>query len=395
MPSFRRRATPSALALCLAAALVVAGCGSSSSSSSSGGGGGGATTSASASASGSSSASGGAAKSVPKETIGLVDALFSAPAQKRCDYAFTQAANKVGWTVKFADASGNPATALTDAQSMITSGVNALVMSSVPQAWVTQALESAKSKNIPTLAICGGIGEPDNLFQGVYTEDETRVGTAMAQPIIAAIKKSGKPAYIAMLDDTSIDAGIARSKAFKAAIKAVPNAHIVADTSVDLKNPVQSTQQAAADDLTAHPNLTDFFAIYDWMAPPAITALRNANNKTVGIYSVYADTANTPLLRDPSSPLKSVAEAPLAQTGLVAIDQLLGYFVNKTPISPTAFQAIAENPANYTNVANGASDLPAAPTAGENPLLGDYQISKLDSIIAPYLAKWKSKYGVG
>jgi ABC-type sugar transport system substrate-binding protein len=386
MSSFPRLTAPRTFVVCAIAglAIAVAGCGSSSSSSS-----------ASTSAGSTTASSASASKSVPHETIGLVDALFSAPAQKRCDYAFTQAAKAVGWTVKFADADGSPATGLTDAQSMITSGVNALVLSSIPQAWVTQALVAAKGKSIPTLSICGGIGEPDNLFNGVYNENETMVGQAMAKPIIAAIQKSGKPAQIAMLDDTSIDAGIARSKAFKAEIKSVPSAQIVADTSVNLQSPVQSTETAAADALTSHPDLTDFFAIYDWMAPPAITALRNAHNTKVKIYSVYADTANTPLLRNPSSALAAVAEAPLAQSGIVAIDQLLGYFVNKTPISKTAFVSIANNPANYTYVANGDPNLPSAPSSGENPILGDYQISKLNSIMAPWLAEWKTKYGVG
>jgi ABC-type sugar transport system substrate-binding protein len=385
MSSLPRFAAPGALALGIAGVVALSGCGSSTSSSSA----------SSSSASGSSQSS-SSTKSVPHKTIGVVDALYSAPAQKRCDTALQDAAKKVGWTVKLADAGGNPATALTAARGLVTSGVDALVLSSVPQAWVAPALTQAKQQGIPTLVICGGIGSQDNLYQGVYTEDETRVGQAMAQPIIAAIKKSGKPAQIAMLDDTSIDAGNLRSKAFKAAIKAVPNAQIVSDTSVDLKNPVQSTQTAAADDLTSHPNMNYFFAIYDWMAPPAITALRNAHKQNdVGIYSVYADLANTPLLRQANSPLKAVAEAPLAQTGIVAIDQLLNHFVNNQPISRDAFNSIADNPANYTFVANGASNLPAAPGAGQNPLLGDYQISHLSTIMAPWLKEWKSKYGVG
>src|SRR5205823_7516615 len=128
---------------------------------------------------------------VPAKKIGYVT-IFGDPVQQRFRRVFEAAAKRVGWKVDFVDARGNPAQALRAMQNFINDGVDAIVASSVETAYVKTALDDARRKGIPTIAVGAIIGGNTSAWSAVYVESEAGLSQALAHYVTAQTPAAGK-----------------------------------------------------------------------------------------------------------------------------------------------------------------------------------------------------------
>lgn len=333
-------------------------------------------------------ASSGAAKtgdkpSIPAKTLGVLDSGGGSGAQLRCKTALEAAAKEVGWKLDYVDSMRDPAKALQIVQNFITQQVDGIVSLGVPQQWAAVAYKQARAKGIPVVTTCGDVGPPNTTFDGVYAEDETKVGVAISKQLVDDVTKEGG-GEVAIVSGSWHPAGAHRAQALADAVKGT-DVKIVGKPDLDPKSVLPSAQKITTDLITAHPDLKAIYVVFDGPLPTVDKAIK-ATGKDIKLYGYYAHEANLPLLRDPADPLQAVAEAPLAQTAFVAVDQLLRKLVKNEPIEMDAFKAVADDPSAYYAITK--TDAPAKPNGTD-----DVQLIKLDELAKPFFDRWRSEYG--
>jgi ribose transport system substrate-binding protein len=316
---------------------------------------------------------------VPTKTIGYVT-IFGDPVQLRFARVFQAAAKAVGWKVLFQDARGQPAQALRIMQNFINQKVDAIVASSVETPFVKSALADARKKGIPTIATGAIIGGNTKAWSAVYVESEAGLSNALAKFVVAQSPPGGKN-HMGIIWNNEYLPGVLRYQVFK---KALANSkfQVSQNHTVSATDPTQGSQNAASSMLAADPQIGAILAIFDWMAPPAITAIHAAGRNDVSVYSYYADNTNLPLLEQSNSPLKAVVDGNVEQVCAVTVDQLLKRFVLHKTFDPNAVSKITFKYTVYTK-AN-------APKFGKG-YLGPVTVS---SVVSPWLAKWNKQYTI-
>ncbi len=314
---------------------------------------------------------------VDKKTIGYVDLIASGAMQRRFYDYFTAGTNALGWEVVFQDAQGDPTKANTAAINLLNQGVDAIVVSCADSAPMRPALQLAKSKGIP--AIQAGCPMTDeNAWDASFPLDDAAVGRVLGEYVG---KQIGDGAQVGILGDTVILAGKIRTDAVKEGM-AGANAVIVGDQSVNLTDIVGNTRKIVSTYLTANPDLKAVLAVYDFFAPPAGNTIKSAGRaEKVAVYSFFADAVNVPYMRTEGSPLKAVADGPVEQVSMLAVDQLLGHFKAGKPFDSSAAQRL-EVPVEIFTLDN-------LPPGGDD-FLTPYPA---DKYIAQYKEQWEKEYG--
>lgn len=330
---------------------------------------------------GGNSTSGGASTpgGVKARTIGYVDIVAAGAMQKRWYDYFVKGATKLGWKVKLADAAGDPSLALTQAENFINQGVDALAISCIETGGLRAALDDAKAKNIPTIAIGCGMPPPVEAWSGVYAEDDAGLAKTLATFITSKI---GAGSEVGILADAALTVGHIRTDLITSELKSA-GIKVVATTVVPLTDIVHGSTVGTADILNGHPNVKAIIAIYDFFAGPAIAAIQQAGKEsTVSVYSFYADQVNLPLMIAPNSPLKGLVDGPVEQVSLVALDQLLAHFEKGAKIDHDA--------AKNLNVQFTVFTQDQHPTFAE----GYVTPWSLDQYGKPFFDKWNQTYGL-
>lgn len=308
---------------------------------------------------------------VPHETIGLVNVQGTSPAAQVCQAQFTRAAKALGWTVKTADAQGDPSKMASDVSAMVTQHVNALVTVSIESSAAQQGLAQAKAEHIPAVTFCGAItnnGAP--LYAGAYAPNDAAIAATVTRYMIDQM--GGKGQVVAQFY-SPINALARRDAVAEAMIKQA-GMTIAASHQVDFKNPVQDTQQSTLEMLRAHPQAKAVLVDQDFEFPAAVQAVKNANMPGVKVYGMYGGDPAFQALRQ-GGPAAAISESDPEASGWVVADQLLKYFVNHKPIDPLAGY---DHPFPVTLVTSG--NVPPGPEANLFPDYGPL-----------YEAQWKAE----
>ncbi len=322
-----------------------------------------------------SSTSGG----VKARTIGYVDVLAAGAMQKRWYDYFVKGADKLGWKVKLADAAGDPSVALTDAENFINQGVDALAVSCVETGGLRAALDDAKAKNIPIVAVGCAEPPPTDAWSGVYAEDDPGLAKTLAKFVVQNL---GAGSEVGILSDAALLVGRERTDLITSELKNA-GINVVATTVIPETDIVHSSTVGTADILNGHPNVKAIICVFDWSAGPAIAAIQQAGKtSSVNVYSFYADQVNLPLMIKPGSPLKGLVDGPVEQVSLVALDQLLAHFQNGSKIDPNAAKSLNVNFTVFTP--DQHPDLTAN-------YVGPWSLDKYGK---PFFDKWNKTYGL-
>jgi ABC-type sugar transport system substrate-binding protein len=351
----------------LAVSALVAGCGSSSSSTSSSASGSNPSTNA-----GSSPVAASVNPKVKNKTIGFVDILGSAAVEKRFYKAFTYAADLAGWHVQFVDGQGDPSKIAGAAQNFVNEGVNAIVFNSVPAEMVKPAALAAKAKGIPTINLVTP-GTPGT-YAGDYDENET----TLTPPLAVKLKQDfPHGAQIGLLTANAIIASRTRVAALKQGL-AGSGVKIVDDADLPEATP-QAAGKAATDMLNANPNLNAIVGVFDQFSAPALAAMKTIDRPNVKYYSFYADSVHVPLMRaDPR--FAAVVDSNSAVVSFVAVDQLLKHFATGAPVKTQYDPPLKPFIVTKANLPSGGD-----PDQGAVPFA---------TIAKPFLAQWKTQYGI-
>lgn len=299
-------------------------------------------------------------KAAPTASVGIVDQLASAPIDLLTDKAVEQASTDLGWSYHFVDSNYNVTTALQAINSYIQDKVSLIVITSWGQDQIRAGIIAAKKAGIPIVEVGAGGGSTSD-FTATYNENETKIGTALANYMVANIKH----AHIALLGTNAIVAGTLRDNALKLAVaRTKGKAAIDYSVNANLTDPGPEVQAA----LAAHPNINAFYLVFDDMVVPAAAELRTLHSKAK-IYSYFTEATNLQLMK--SGQIAALGTANLPLGGVVAVDQELSHLVSKTAFSPTA-EAQAGG-LNYEVVT-----APFAPFSNTQT-------------IAPFASKWKSQ----
>ena len=322
----RTRRRSAGVVLGLSAALALAACSSS-------GGSGGSTGSSSQNTSSSSSSSSGGAgtsSSAPATadnksfTIGFVEITEAAPVVLQTVAEFKRGAAMLGWTVKVANANGDPSQMAAGVSAMVNQNVDAIVTMAIPPSAAALGLQQAKTKGIPAIEIGAPVIDPNHLYGATYAPDDTKMASMVAAQMV---KDLGGKGQLLELKASAQQAIVLRNQELSTAISGT-GITIAASHETDLTNPVADTQSAVTNSLRAHSSINAVWAPQDFEFAPAVNTIVNQNLHGAGVYSIYLDPADFPLLRKHQVPM-AIADSPLMDVSWYALDSLVNKLVLK------------------------------------------------------------------
>jgi ribose transport system substrate-binding protein len=277
---------------------------------------------------------GGAGRAVPKKTIGYLEVQGASPAAIRMNAELRRAAAVLGWDVNVVDSQGDPAKMASGAQGFVTQGVDAIITQSVAPAAISQGLTAAKSKGIPAIQLGGPNLDPQRLYattDAPSDEEMTRVVTD------AMIRDLGGRGDIVIQTFPANEATAIRDKTLKAMV-AETDIRIAASHDVDLSNPIQDSRSSLISMIRANPDTRAFWGDLDFEFATGVQALNGLGKRDVKVYNYYANPDSLDALRR-GGPAAAVAESPVQNGGWIALDQLLHFFTEDTPIAQDPFYA--------------------------------------------------------
>lgn len=379
MKRLKRPAVPVAVAVL---AVAVSACGGGGSGSTSGGDN--STTSETTTSETSSSSPEGGSESLPAgpvakvepKTVGYVAiAAKSAPIEETSAEAVEAAGKALGWNVKVRDAAGDPAKVVAAIQAFANEHVDALMVSSLTLEGAQRAAAQLKQSGAPIIEI-GGEVPPSPEFTAQYSESETELAKLLAEKVIEDNPDGAKIGNVELSVAYSTKK---RSDALEEAIDASDSgSEILANSDFDLTNPVQSTQDAVANMLLAHPDINAIWTNADISLLPALAAIE-AKRSDAKAYSFYSDPSTLEAMHE-GKPVGAITDVNFAVMPLLALDQLLGFFEKKTPIDP---KALTPEMLEYSIV-----DPENVPPEGQ-------VVYPLAKTLQPFLEKWESEYPLG
>jgi ABC-type sugar transport system substrate-binding protein len=352
---------------------AVAACGSSSSSSSGG----------SSSAGASSSSSSGSANPVKQKTLGLVLITGASESIQNLVSVYDNMVAPLGWKTIKVDAGGDPVKLTKGVDGLIAQKPDAVLLVAVDSSQIRPELIQLKAAGTPVCAFTeGGSAAADQYFNIVAAEDEYKFGKTLGDYIA---KNVASPKII-MLANPQNYAGIAREKGVMDGLKANPNAKVVFRQVVDFADPAGSAAKGATSGLQTHPDANVIIPIFDFSLPPAVKVVQQSKS-SAKVFGFYLNSVTSPLLRKgASSPIAAVADNNVDVVPGACIDQLLKHFQKGQPFVQKPL-LLADNPVpivyNVVTPQNIAQKVPS----------GNRQFS-IDSLSAPWIAKWKKDYGI-
>ena len=322
---------------------------------------------------GTSGAGGSAGAGIKAKTVGWIDGTLAGSYQQRLYTAGKDAVAHVGWKLKTVDTQGDPAKAASGVSSLVTSGVDAIVMSAVTPSTARAGLLQAKAKGIPVLMVGSSVDSSLDKDLGLtyIGEDEAALTKPLADLMVKNLKKGDQ---VGMLTTTALASAVERTEALTAALE---------DAGIEVVKPLEtgfdfsSGQKNAATLLSQNPKLTAIVPIFDLWTSASISALKSANRDEVKVYSYYADAISTPLMRSNPDVVLGLADGDMISSPYVAVDKLLAYFKDGSKITGSAD--------GYDYVAVTKDSLPPGK---QNGPVSQEEAQK------PFYAKWSKQYGI-
>jgi ribose transport system substrate-binding protein len=351
------------LGVIAAVGLALSACGSSNSTSSTSGG------SSSSASSGSSVSSSSSSKKVPTETIGVWQSMGSGAGIAQTLAAVKSAAAVAGWKLVITDSNGEPNLMASTMSSLVDQHVNAIIAIYVDTGATASELAAAKAANIPVIS-AGFQATPSPDLTAEYAPNQG----AMAKLLVARMHKDlpsgGVVAPISVSGYYGLDEETAALQKSGPADGFKP----LQELDVPVDNLYAGTTTAALNVLNGNPKLAAFYSELDVDVQNIEPALAQTG-RTVPVYGFGAIPEALKYIREGKA---VVVAADNGESGFLAINALLAYFVNKTPIPKTT-------PSQYA-FKYQIVDKANAPS-------GDIEFPQ-SAFAAPFLAAWKTAYGI-
>jgi ABC-type sugar transport system substrate-binding protein len=310
-----------------------------------------------------------ASAKVPTETIGIWQSQASGGGEAQTLAAVEAAAKQVGWKTVITDSNGTPSLMGTTMHSLIAQHVSAIICIYINTALVAPELAQAKAANIPVIS-AGFQGTPSKLLTAEYAPSQGDEAQLLVARMHKDLPKGGTVAPITVSGYYGLDrqTAVLKAEASKYRFK------VLQPVDVPIDNLFAGTTSAGVTVLNGNPKLAALYSELAVDTQNLIPALKQTN-RSVPIYGFGAIPGSMPYIRQGKA---IVVTSDNGESGYVAMNSLLGYFVNKTPIPKTTPSAYAFKYEVVTK-ANAPSGNTVYPQA---------QFAK------PFLAAWKKKYGI-
>ena len=219
---------------------------------------------------GPSSASAGAFQAKSPLKIGYIAQDLSNPYWENYEAGVKAEAATEKVSVVVADAKASQQTQVSGSQNLINQGISALIVSPVEPTAIPGTANAAHRAKIPlVVGDVGATGKYD-----AFVQSDNRAGGALAADYMA--KKFGKASVnIGVIDlHPGSTVGVDRVGGFKDELKKYPNVHVVSELNGN--DAIKEGHDAAANALSAHPDIKGFYAANDNEAQGAIAAIQEA-----------------------------------------------------------------------------------------------------------------------
>ncbi len=213
-------------------------------------------------------------KSIKSIKIGFAQRTANAPYYVAMQKKAEELASTAGFSLLFQSANGDPVTQIDQVNTLISQGVDVLIVNAVSAGTEKPQMTAAAGKK-PLLFIDTSI--PDVGFTTVQSDNE-KIGHDSGM-LMAKRIGTGKSVKVAILNGgpTDVDVGPARRNGFLSGLKdGGVTADIVGDTEADYAQ--DKAVQATEDMLTANPGIDVIFGYNDAMALGALSVLKTKNN---------------------------------------------------------------------------------------------------------------------
>ncbi|MGN6326970.1 sugar ABC transporter substrate-binding protein [Pseudolysinimonas sp.] len=307
---------------------------------------------------------------VPTKTIGVWQSQADGDGEKQTLAGIKKAAEAVGWKLVITDSAGSPQAMGTTMTSLINQRVDAILAVFINTGLIAPQLAQAKAAGIPVISV-GFQGTPAKNLTAEYAAPQADLATALLDQMKKDLPDGGTVAPITVTGYYGLDQQLAVLK------KDGPGAGFepLEAVNVPIDNLFAGTTSAGVTVLNANPKLSAIWSMLDVDVQNLVPALQQTGRQ-VPIYGFGAIPGSLKYVRSGQA---KVVTANSNQSGFIAIDSLLAYWIDKTPIPSTTpdkykfqFEIVTKD---------------NAPADGQ-------EVYPLDETAKPFLADWKKKYGI-
>jgi ABC-type sugar transport system substrate-binding protein len=272
----------------------------------------------------SSGATKAALKKPPKIVIGFAAITEAAPVVTQSIASLEQGAKLLGWSVKVVNANGDPSLMASGFSSLVNEHVNAIVDLAIQPSEAQAGFKAAKAAGIPIIELGAPLIDPQHLSSVTYTPSDPQLAKLVADQMISDLHGKGS---LLVLQASSQPAIVARNQELDTLLKGT-GITIATTHETDLANIVSDTASEVSDALRANAKINAVWAPQDPDFAPAVQTIVNQHLGNVGVYSIYLDPIDFPLLRKHQVPM-AISDSPLADCSWYALDALVNKFVLK------------------------------------------------------------------
>ncbi|WP_447652634.1 ABC transporter substrate-binding protein [Microbacterium sufflavum] len=184
-----------------------------------------------------------------------------------------QSVEDAGSEFVYTNANSDQAKQLSDIQSMINQGVDALIVAPISATGLQSAFEAAKAKGIPVITIDRETaGQPCTDFISFMGSDFEKQGQRAGEAMIDAL--GGKGVVAEIQGAPGSDVATLRTKGFAAATKDASGIDVVAQQTGNWAT--SEAQEVLAQLLSSNPDINAVYTHSDTMALGALTAISQA-----------------------------------------------------------------------------------------------------------------------
>lgn len=310
-----------------------------------------------------------AAAKVPAKTIGVWQSQASGGGEAQTLAAVKAAAKTAGWKLVVTDSNGDPSLMGTTMHSLIAQHVNAIICIYINTGLIAPELAQAKAADIPVIS-AGFQGTPSKLLTAEYAPSQELEAKLLVARMHANLPHGGTVAPITVSGyyGLNLQTSVLQNEAPKFHFK------VLQPVDVPIDNLFAGTTSAGVTVLNGNPKLAALYSELDVDTQNLVPALKQTN-RSVPIYGFGAIPGAMPYIREGKA---VVVTSDNGESGYLAVNSLLGYWIDKTPIpktTPTEY-AFKYEVVTKANAPSGDTVYPQA------------QFAK------PFLAAWKKKYGI-
>ena len=186
---------------------------------------------------------------LPDITVGYLQWVYADEAGKRIEDAAKAAVDWAGWGFETCDAGGDPAKMPVCGNQLLDMGVDVIMTDGIPELFITDVLERAKSEGVPVIS-GGGEVEPRDFYIASFASDDTDLGVQLANWLTEQLPDGGDIITQTFPADWSVN----RINGLDSVLEG-SNINVVDTWEADPTNMVDGTNADVAGELQQYPDV--------------------------------------------------------------------------------------------------------------------------------------------